>query len=76
MTFNTMIDLQDEYIARRLRIEEMPTRGIKYDRRRLAAKRAARDALLKRGYGETAAALIIRDAEDMVALEIGADCED
>ena len=76
MAFNTLIEIQEAYIDRRLVIEQMPTRGIKYSRRRGAAGRDARRALLARGYSEMAAKLLIRDAEDMVALELAADCEE
>lgn len=76
MAFSTLTDLQDEYITRRMRIEEMPSRGIKYYRRKGAAARDARVALLKRGYSEFAAKMIIRDAEDMVVLELSANIGD
>ena len=71
----TMIEIQQAYIDRVvpafLRITER-TKGRRAEKTRSAARREALARLQRLGFTPDNAALVIKDAQDIAALEIGA----
>lgn len=68
----TMIEIQEAYIARVSAAHAKQGKrsaGLMFARTKGAARKEATKALLKTGYTEAQAAIIIRDAHDMFILE-------
>lgn len=68
-----MIEIQDAYVARLMLAHSKitaRTKGHRFNRSKGAARREAVARLLRKGYTEADAAVIVKDAHDVFLLEV------
>ena len=67
-----MIEIQDAYVARVMLAHSkitLRTKGHRFNRSKAAARKEAVSRLLRKGYTEADAVVIVKDAHDMFLLE-------